>query len=68
MALKDELPLIAQTALHDESKPVRTLVNFLLKQVIITEQKSNKEMIIKAALSDEIEKMYNAGLFRDEEE
>lgn len=68
MALKDELPQIVQTALQGESKSIRALVKFLLNQVMITQQKSNKETIIKTALSDEIEKMYNAGLFRDEEE
>ena len=68
MALKDELPQIVQTELQGESKSIRALVKFLLNQVMSTQQKANKETIIKTALSDEIEKMYNAGLFRDEEE
>jgi hypothetical protein len=68
MALKDELPEIAKTALHEESKSMRDLVRFLLKEVMITEGKTNQEQIVKSALFDEVQKMYESGLFKDMEE
>ena len=68
MALKDDLPEIAQTALHEEPKPVRQLVKFLLQRVMITEGKVNQEQLVKSALFDEVQKMYESGLFEDTED
>lgn len=61
MALKNELPKIVETALKDEDKATRLLVNKLLSETMKTEN----EQRIKTTMFSEIEKCIDTGLIKE---
>lgn len=65
MALKDELPKIAESALKNEDKATRLLVNRLIDLTRKTEGKMNQDQIIKTAMFAEIEKCLDNGIIED---
>lgn len=65
MSLEKDLPKIVKEAYKNEKEVIKILVSTLIDQVIINENKTNKDAIIKRALEDEIDNCIETGKIDD---
>lgn len=60
--LSEDLPEITKTVLHDEDKVTKGLVKTLIREVMVSQNKSDSYPAVRKILDDEIEKSITAGL------
>ena len=59
--LENDLPEITRTVLHDEDKVTKILVKTLLREVMVSQNKTDSYPAVRKILDDEIEKSITAG-------
>lgn len=59
--LENDLPEITKTVLHDEDKVTKILVKTLLREVMVSQNKTDSYPAVRKILDDEIEKCITAG-------
>ena len=59
--LENDLPEITRTVLHDEDKVTKILVKTLLREVMISQNKTDSYPAVRKNLDDEIEKCITGG-------
>lgn len=59
--LENDLPEITRTVLHDEDKVAKILVKTLLREVMVSQNKTDAYPAVRKILDDEIEKCITAG-------
>lgn len=60
--LSEDLPEITKSVLHDEDKVTKGLVKTLIREVMVSQNKSDSYPAVRKILDDEIEKSITAGL------
>lgn len=60
--LSEDLPEITKSVLHDEDKVTKGLVKMLIREVMVSQNKSDSYPAVRKILDDEIEKSITAGL------
>ena len=59
--LENDLPEITRTVLHDEDKVTKILVKTLLREVMVSQNKTDSYPAVRKILDDEFEKCITAG-------